>query len=549
MIIPLGLGQKLKRIPALTTIIVIVTCFFFYTQQQSNYTIFTLAKLRKKYNLKRNGVVLFQNYCIKRTSQKSLCKKYSNLVADKYLELPRNFNEKKSKSLKKFKKDYHSREKKRKRLTKELLKARKGQKRYEVLGAVNDFLRYRFKPKKKFARIKGYKSYHKSLARFYRDIKLMHRTQNSLSKLNFRGIPVVMAQLTHGDIIHLFSNMFLFVVLGVFLEQRISFISYLLIYLLGGSFAVAAHTVLSSDPTIPLVGASGNVSAVLGAFWILFYNFSMRLYIPFLTGNEKIFLPVKLTVPFLFLMGDVVGYLASKNLLSDAGRVGHMAHLSGFFMGASIAVAIRALFKLPWPFVAPIEVKELQVLEQVSNLDEKLVKSNKMIETNRDNILVMASTIGSICTSIYDYESKRKILANPMYRNFIEHGLKVICTLGIRFGKERMVCHFLDSIPIQVPLSINLTDLGQDNVLYLADCALFFGYASLSLRLYEVYLYRYQDAKQAPLVVMSVRSLLSMLPKNQEWKEVTTALKSYSTTIEFIRELDGFLGLNTLETA
>ena len=548
MIIPLGLGQKLKKTPALTIVIVLVTCFFFYTQQQSNYTMVSVAKLRKKYNLKRHSVALFLNYCFKRTSQKKSCKRYSSLIASKYLELPKNFNEKNREQFKSFEKSYRQRQKKRRMLIKELERARKGQKLYEVRRAVNDFLKYRFKPKRKFGKIRGYKSYQRALATFYRDIKLIHRAHNSLSKLNFKGVPVVLAQLTHGDFFHLASNMFLFVVLGVFLEQRLSLLSYLAIYLLGGSFAVAAHTVLANDPTIPLVGASGNVSAVLGAFWIFFYSFSMRLYIPF-SGNEKIFLPVKLTVPFLFLMGDVVGYLASKNLLVDAGRVGHMAHLSGFFMGAAIAVAIRALFKLPWPFIAPAEVRELHLLKRVSNLDEKVVKSNKLIATNRDNILVMTSTISSICASIYDYESKRMILENPLYRNFIKHGLKVICTLGIRFGKEKMVCHFLDSIPLQMPLNNNLNELGQDNMLYLADCALFFGFPLLSLRLYEAYLHRYQEARQAPLVAMSVRSLLSMLPKNQEWKQVVNVLKSNSMTIEFIRELDQFLGLESLETA
>ncbi|NRA43897.1 MAG: rhomboid family intramembrane serine protease [Oligoflexales bacterium] len=493
--------------------------------------------------------MLFQNYCIKRTSYTRLCRKYSSLIADKYLEIPRSFNEKDPKLIDKFKKRYVKRQKKRKKLIKELVQASKGQKRYEVLGAVNDFLRYRFKPKKKLSRIKGYKPYRQALGTFYADIRAIHQSQNSLSKLNFKGVPVMLAQLTHGDLFHLASNMFLVVVLGVFLEQRLSFFSYLLIYLLGGSFAVTAHTVLATDPTIPLVGASGNVSAVLGAFWIFFYNFSMRLYIPFLTGSEKIFLPVKLTVPFLFLMGDVVGYLGNQNLLLDGGRVGHMAHLSGFFLGASIAITIKAIFKLPWPFIAPSEIKELKALEQVTNLDEKLARSSNMLASNRDNIFVMTSTIGSICRAMLNPEYKQRILENPRYKNFIEHGLKVVCTLGIRFGKENMVCHFLNSIPMQVPLSVNLTDLGQENMLYLADCALFFGYPTLSLRLYEAYMYRYQGAKQAPLVALSVRSLLSMLPKNREWNEVITILKAYSSTSEFISELDHFLGVRTLETA
>ena len=549
MIIPLGLGQKLKKTPALTILIVSITCLFYSTQRQSNYTIFTLAKIRKKYNLKRHSVTLFQNYCIKRTTYKRLCFKYSSLIADKYLELPKSFNEKNPKLIKSFKKNYVKRQKKRQKLIKELERSSKGQRRYAVFTTVNDFLRYRFKPKKKFSRIRGYKPYRRALSAFYKDIRSIHQSQNSLSKLNFKGVPVVLAQLTHGDFFHLASNMFLFVVLGVFLEQRLSFFSYLFIYLVGGSFAVTAHTLLASDPTIPLVGASGNVSAVLGAFWIFFYNFSMRLYIPFLTGKENIFLPVKLTVPFLFLMGDVVGLLASQNLLLDGGRVGHMAHLSGFFLGASIAIVIRALFNLPWPFIAPFEIRELKALERVSNLEEKLIKSNMMLASNRDNIFVMTSTIGSICSSMQNPEAKSKIMENPMYKNFVEHGLKVVCTLGIRFGKENMICHFLNSIPIQIPLSANLTDLGQENMLYLADCALFYGYPTLSLRLYEAYMFRYQGARQAPLVAMSVRSLLSMLPKSQEWHEVMTILRAYATNDDFIRELDYYLGLKSLETA
>lgn len=505
--------------------------------------------MRKKYNLKRHSVTLFRNYCYQRTGYKRLCKKYSSLIADKYFEIPNDFDEKNLKLIESFKKSYMKRQKKRRRLIKELSLAIKGQKRYKVLAVVNDFLRHRFKPHKELRRTRGYKAYRRSLRTFYRDIRAIHKAQNSLSKLNFKGVPVVMAQLSHGDYFHLISNMFLFVVLGVFLEQRLSLLAYLCIYLLGGSFAVAAHTALAADPTIPLVGASGNVSAVLGAFWVFFFNFSMRLFVP-PAFKERIFLPVKLTVPFLFLMGDAVGYLLSQNPLMDGSRVGHMAHLSGFFMGAFIALIIKLFFNnLSWPFIAPVEVKELKDLEKLTNLDDKLAKSNAMLATNRDNIFVMTSTITSICASMQDEDSKRKVLENSNYKKFIEHGLKVICTLGIRFGKESMVCHFLNSIPVQVPLHVKLTELGQDNMLYLADCALFFGYPVLSLRLYESYLYQYQGAKQAPLVSMSIRSLLSMLPKNEEWIEVISILKDQSMTTSFALELDEYLGLKPAETA
>lgn len=82
---------------------------------------------------------------------------------------------------------------------------------------------------------------------------------------------LVTTMFLHGGIMHLVGNMLLFFLCGPFVEDRWGRILFTLFYLASGVVATLCHGFLTTLPDIPLVGASGAIAGVMGAFLILFF--------------------------------------------------------------------------------------------------------------------------------------------------------------------------------------------------------------------------------------------------------------------------------------
>ena len=139
---------------------------------------------------------------------------------------------------------------------------------------------------------------------------------------------------THGNFLHLLGNMYFLGVFGDNVEDRMGVGEYLALYLVGGIAATLAH--IASDPasTIPLIGASGAIAAVMGAYLYLFPQ--RRLYI---------MVVVKLIrVRAVWYLGL---YLALQLFWAAQGAPGvaWWAHIGGFGLGVAAAARHRALLR------------------------------------------------------------------------------------------------------------------------------------------------------------------------------------------------------------
>ncbi len=144
----------------------------------------------------------------------------------------------------------------------------------------------------------------------------------------------------HGGCVHLFGNMLFLWIYGDNVEHRLGGLWYLLAYLGTGAVATLTHAVFDLRSELPLVGASGAISGILGFYFLWFPRNRVRLLVlifPF-------FLDV-LTVPARFVLGL---YLIVDNLLpflvsrGGAGGVAYGAHIGGFLAGWAIAKAMDA---------------------------------------------------------------------------------------------------------------------------------------------------------------------------------------------------------------
>ena len=146
-------------------------------------------------------------------------------------------------------------------------------------------------------------------------------------------------QFLHGGFFHLFGNMLVFLlVVGPFLEDAWGRPFFLAFYLAGGVIAGAAQALPVPDSPIGIVGASGAISACIGAFALRFAHRRVRMAYWFaLVVRGSFFVPAW-AYAFFGLAMDLYGL----KLAGAGGGVAYGAHVGGFLFGMGVAVAVRA---------------------------------------------------------------------------------------------------------------------------------------------------------------------------------------------------------------
>jgi membrane associated rhomboid family serine protease len=139
----------------------------------------------------------------------------------------------------------------------------------------------------------------------------------------------LMTMFLHGSIPHLFGNLLFLWVFGNNVEAAKGWWRYLLLYLIGGAVATAAHVGVSPNSTVPIVGASGAIAAVMGAYFVLWPQVRMKSMIPlglvFLRKVQALWLLVVWVGQNLLLVGAASG-------------VAWAAHIGGFAFGALVGL-------------------------------------------------------------------------------------------------------------------------------------------------------------------------------------------------------------------
>jgi membrane associated rhomboid family serine protease len=149
---------------------------------------------------------------------------------------------------------------------------------------------------------------------------------------------LVTCMFLHGDLIHLSGNMVFLLVFGRRVETQLGAMSFVSFYLTGGITACLVHTLAESDSSIPLIGASGAISGILGAFLIS----NPRARITLVLDPTLIYFFRRLTVPlpaWFFLLGWFLLQLGLA-LKTRSSNIAFWAHVGGFVMGILFAVAV-----------------------------------------------------------------------------------------------------------------------------------------------------------------------------------------------------------------
>ncbi len=158
------------------------------------------------------------------------------------------------------------------------------------------------------------------------------------------ALSLVTAMFLHGNLGHLLGNLLYLVIFGPNIEDRIGRLRYIGFYLVGGVAATAAFALARPASTLPLVGASGAVAAILGAYLIVFPRAKVFTIVPFPLYLLALVLPrvrirtwllffaiVSLPAWLLLAGWFALQFVAVRSPVSDG--VAYEAHVAGFVAG------------------------------------------------------------------------------------------------------------------------------------------------------------------------------------------------------------------------
>ena len=149
-----------------------------------------------------------------------------------------------------------------------------------------------------------------------------------------RFITVFTAMFMHGGWMHIIGNMIFLWAFGPEIEDAMGRWRYLIFYLVGGTVAMLAQILANPGSSVPNLGASGAIAAVMGAFLVTYPRDRIRSILVIFIFVKITFIPAALLIGFWFLTQL---FSAGQVAHAQSGGVAYLAHVGGFIFGAATA--------------------------------------------------------------------------------------------------------------------------------------------------------------------------------------------------------------------
>jgi len=147
-------------------------------------------------------------------------------------------------------------------------------------------------------------------------------------------LSIVTSMFMHGGWLHLLGNMLYLWIFGDNVEDRVGHARYVLLYLACGLAAALAQGFTDMSSTVPMVGASGAISGVLGAYIVLYPRANVLVAVPLLVVFYTLRVPAWLVLGMWFV-GQLLSSLSTHMSITDqqGAGVAFGAHIGGFIAG------------------------------------------------------------------------------------------------------------------------------------------------------------------------------------------------------------------------
>ena len=155
-------------------------------------------------------------------------------------------------------------------------------------------------------------------------------------------LAVLYSMFLHGSLLHIGGNMLFLWVFGNNIEDKMGRVKYAIFYLVSGVIATLANVAVQPDSTVPLIGASGAIAGVMGAYLVLFPRVRIR----------TVFIFILILIRDIPAMWLLLAWFVLQFFTGNGSGVAWVAHVGGFVFGALVALIFRSRL-LPNPPPAP----------------------------------------------------------------------------------------------------------------------------------------------------------------------------------------------------
>jgi membrane associated rhomboid family serine protease len=155
----------------------------------------------------------------------------------------------------------------------------------------------------------------------------------ALVPAEFSGVNVFTSMFVHGGWLHFLGNMLYLWVFGDNVEDRLGHLRFGAFYLLCGVAAAMVQYAVNPASSIPMVGASGAISGVLGAYIVMFPHSRVLTIVPIVVFIHFVEVPASLLLGLWFLMQVIGAFGTFGEHVQDVGGVAFFAHAGGFIAG------------------------------------------------------------------------------------------------------------------------------------------------------------------------------------------------------------------------
>ncbi len=151
-------------------------------------------------------------------------------------------------------------------------------------------------------------------------------------------LTVITSMFMHGSWMHIIGNMWFLWIFGDNVEDSMGSVKFIIFYLLCGAGAAGLQIASDLESTIPMVGASGAIGGVMGAYILLYPRVHVHMFIFLGFFATTVAIPAMLMLGYWFILQLVSGF---TSIGSSGGGVAFWAHVGGFAAGAILVLLFK----------------------------------------------------------------------------------------------------------------------------------------------------------------------------------------------------------------
>ncbi|MBC76634.1 MAG: hypothetical protein CME64_11525 [Halobacteriovoraceae bacterium] len=492
MFFPLGLGFKIKNFPLVTWLIIFACAFvYFFGQQKDDYQ-------RAYMSLPEHREViiaqdyLFYEYCREELGN-PLCERFAferGLVPQFQYDLDLlglDFN-----------------------LSREALE--------QFASLYRDFARKLKARGPQIEKLPSFPDYTSAVSSLEKQTQRLREFYNLLHHDNITLYTLFLAVFSHETLMHLLGNMLFLFIFGRYVEQRVGPVPFLVSYIVLGTMALGLYAWFNDGNFLHILGASANVSVVMGAFYALFFHKKLKVFF-FYLGVKIARFPVK-TYMFLFFM--LQEFIYSFTALES---VAYGAHAAGLVLGMSFGVAWKRIRPVPSPFIYEYEHKEWQSLQFKKDRAIFIEKALNLVKYNPDNNVIVRELVRRLAPielELSEMDLDEEILLRQLIPTYLKDLYK-----NDEFNE---FYESIERLPHSWSMSVCLSKFSQKDLLKLIDKCIDDERLLTSVLVIQAFVERYEKSPKVKNLLKTLGSVLDHIPLNSFYRRHLLQIKSLSTS-------------------